>query len=143
MLARLSDEMVRAQKEYFGKGPTQAKSYMLDDMLFIVMRGGMTVAEKTMLEFKREDEVREFRQIFENEMAGRLTGMVEDVTGRKVLTYQSMVMFDPDVVVEAFVFDETLKTEGRAATAEGQLEDDDTGAATDDAPLEDPESPGQ
>lgn len=51
MLLRLSNEMVRAQKEFFGKGPTRAKSYILDDMLFIVMRGGMTTAEKTMLEF--------------------------------------------------------------------------------------------
>jgi len=33
LLARISNEMVRAQKEFFGKGPTKAKSYMLDDML--------------------------------------------------------------------------------------------------------------
>jgi uncharacterized protein YbcI len=69
--------MVRAQKEYFGKGPTKAKSYMLDDMLIIVMRGGMTTAEKTMLEFGQADQVRAFRQLFENEMTERLTDMVE------------------------------------------------------------------
>jgi len=51
LLARLSNEMVRAQKQFFGKGPTGAKSYLLDDLLIIVMRGGLTTAEKTMLEF--------------------------------------------------------------------------------------------
>ena len=66
LLARLSTEMVRAQKQFFGKGPTQAKSYFLDDMLFIVMRGGLTTAEKTMLEFGEMDRVRDFRQAFEN-----------------------------------------------------------------------------
>ena len=106
VLAQLSSEMVRAQKEFFGKGPTQAKSYMLDDLLVIVMRGGITTAERTMLDFGRIDEVRHFRQVFENEMTARLTGMVEEVTGRKVATYQSQVMFDPDVVVEMFVFED-------------------------------------
>ena len=99
LLARLSNEMVRAQKEFFGKGPTQAKSYLLDDMLIIVMRGGLTTAEQTMLEFGHPDLVRQFRQLFENEMTERLSGMVEDLTGRRVATYQSQVMFQPDVVV--------------------------------------------
>jgi uncharacterized protein YbcI len=42
--------MVRAQKKYYGKGPTSAKSYMLDDFLIIVMRDCQVVAEKTMIE---------------------------------------------------------------------------------------------
>lgn len=135
--------MVRAQKEFFGKGPTSAKSYMLDDMLLIVMRGGLTTAEKTMLEFGRADQVREFRQIFENEMTGRLSDMVERLTGRKVATYQSQVMFGPDVVVEMFMFDQPAGDDARAATAEGQLRDDGTGAATDDAALDDPSDAGR
>jgi uncharacterized protein YbcI len=32
-------------------GPTTAKSYIFDDLLLIVMRGGFTTAERTMLEF--------------------------------------------------------------------------------------------
>jgi uncharacterized protein YbcI len=143
LLARLSNEMVRAQKEFFGKGPTQAKSYMLDDLLLIVMRGGMTTAEKTMLEFGQQDQVRQFRQLFENEMTERLTGMVEELTGREVLTYQSQVMFDPDVVVEIFVFDSTGRDDDRTATAEGQLRDDRSGEATDEEALDSPSGAGQ
>src|SRR3712207_2860002 len=88
LLARLSNEMVRAQKEFFGKGPTQAKSYLLDDLLIIVMRGGLTTAEQTMLQFGHPDLVRQFRQLFQNEMTEHLTGMVEELTGRTVATYQ-------------------------------------------------------
>lgn len=87
LLSKISTEMVRTQKEYFGKGPVKAKSYMLDDFLIIVMRGGVTVAEKTMLEADRENLVRSFRQAFENEMAERLTGMIEDLTGRNVVRF--------------------------------------------------------
>jgi uncharacterized protein YbcI len=121
MLARLSDEMVRAKKQFFGKGPEQAKSYMLDDMLFVVMRGGLTRAEQTMLRFGRESMVRQFRQLFENDMTEVLTTLVEQTTGRRVVNYQSQIMFDPDVIVEMFVFEES-RGDGIRATAEEQLD---------------------
>jgi uncharacterized protein YbcI len=144
LLARLSTEMVRAQKQFYGKGPLQAKSYFVDDMLFIVMKGGMTTAEKTMLEFDEEDLVREFRQTFENRMTERLTGMVEEVTGRKVLTYQSQIMFDPDRIVEMFVFDDRVKPELIRATAEGQLSGKPFGeVSSDDVGLEEASASGQ
>ena len=126
MLARLSDEMVRAKKQFFGKGPEQAKSYMLDDLLVVVMRGGLTTAEQTMLRFGRQNMVRQFRQLFENEMTEVLTGLVENTTGRRVVNYQSQIMFDPDVIVEMFVFADP-RQDGIEATAEGQLHDDATG----------------
>src|SRR5919202_1076049 len=138
LLLRISNEMVRAQKEFFGKGPTKAKSYMLDDMLIIVMRGGMTTAEKTMLDFGKEDQVREFRQLFENEMTERLTSKMEEITGRRIVNYQSQVMFDPDLVVEMFVFDSEGASDAIEATAEGQLEDRERGLATDKDALDTP-----
>ncbi len=143
LLSRISNEMVRAQKKFFGKGPTEAKSYILDDLLIIVMRGGMTTAEKTMLAFGQQDLVRQFRQLFENEMTERLTDMIEALTGRKVLTYQSQVMFEPDIVVEMFVFDSDAPAASRTATAEGQLGDPSLGAATDEDALDAPSGSGQ
>jgi uncharacterized protein YbcI len=110
MLARLSDEMVRAKKEFFGRGPEQAKSYLLDDLLFVVMRGGLTTAEQTMLRFGQQGMVRQFRQLFEDEMTEVLTGLVERTTGRRVVNYQSQIMFDPDVIVEMFVFEDASQT---------------------------------
>ena len=141
MLARLSDELVRAKKQFFGKGPEQAKSYMLDDMLIVVMRGGLTTAEQTMLRFGRQNLVRQFRQLFENEMTEVLTGLVEKTTGRTVVNYQSQIMFDPDVIVEMFVFDEP-RQDGIEATAEGQLEDDATGTVSNTQEPDDPAASG-
>src|SRR3954453_10982094 len=137
VLARLSDEMVRAKKQFFGKGPEQAKSYMVDDMLFVVMRGGLTAAEETMLRFDRPNMVRQFRQLFENEMTELLTGLVEETTGRKVVNYQSQIMFDPDIIVEMFAFADP-RQDGIEATAEGQLKGEATGAVTDAHERDDP-----
>ncbi len=121
LLSRISTEIVHAQKQFFGKGPVQARSYFLDDMLFVVMHGGLTTAESTMLDFGERDLVRQFRQVFENRMTERLTGIIEDLTGRKVLTYQSQIMFEPVRVIEMFVFDDRARPEHIRATAEGQL----------------------
>jgi uncharacterized protein YbcI len=147
LLSRISTEMVRAQKKYFGRRPTQTKSYilddfqtksyMLDDFPLIVMRGSQTQAEKTMLEFGQANLVREFRQQFENEMTARLTGMVEDLTGRKVLGYQSQILFEPEVVLEIFFFDRPADESEVKATAHGQLDDRSLGEARDDAPDDD------
>ena len=137
LLSRISTEMVRAQKKYFGRGPTRTKSYMLDDFLLIVMRGSQTQAEHTMIEFGQQNLVREFRQQFENEMTSRLVGMVEELTGRKVLGYQSQILFEPEVVIEIFFFDEDAGESDVEATARGQLEERSIGEARDDVQDED------
>ena len=113
LLRQISSGMAQMQKAAFGKGPTSTRSYLFDDMLLIVMRDGLTVAEETMLSFGQADLVRNFRQQFENEMTSRIVDMIESLARRKVLTYQSQIMFNPDVVVEMFVLDRA--DEGSAA----------------------------
>jgi uncharacterized protein YbcI len=105
LMSRISNEMVQAQKKYFGRGPTQAKSYMLDDFLLVVMRGGMTTAESTMLEFGRADLVRNFRQELENELAERVVTRMQELTGRTIVNHEAQIMFDPHIVVEMFFFE--------------------------------------
>ena len=104
LLAKISTEVVRTLKDSFGKGPLKAKSYMLDDFLLVVMRGGVTVAEQTMLDRGHGDLVRKFRQTYQNEMADDLVAKVELLTGRKVVNYQSQILFEPHIVMEVFFF---------------------------------------
>lgn len=104
LLARISTEVVRTLKHSFGKGPLKAKSYMLDDFLFVVMRGGVTVAEQTMLDRGHADLVRDFRQTYQNEMGDELVAKIEVLTGRKVVNYQSQILFEPHIVMEVFFF---------------------------------------
>jgi Na+-translocating membrane potential-generating system (MpsC) len=59
LLSKISIEVVRTLK---------AKSYLLDEFLIVVMRGGVTVAEQTMLDRGHSDLVRTFRQTYQNEL---------------------------------------------------------------------------
>ena len=108
LLAAISREMVQNMKKYYGKGPIKAKTYLMDDICLVVMRNGELAVEDTMIEAGLGDTVRQFRQEFQNQMAERLIGTVEQLTGRKVLTYQSQVLFDPHIDCELFFFDDYL-----------------------------------
>ena len=87
-----------------------------------------------MLDAGRQDVVREFRLQFENEMRSRLVDKMEELTGRKIVTYQSQILFDPDIVFEIFVFDRAAGDDEVTETAEGQLGDRAIGETTEDSP---------
>jgi uncharacterized protein YbcI len=105
LLRRISQEMTGAQKREFGQGPVSVRSYLFDDLLQVVMRDGLTVAEKSMVRFGRGDTVRSFRQEFQDGMAKQLIDLVEQATERKVINFASQIMFEPDIVISTFVFD--------------------------------------
>ncbi len=123
LLSRISTEVVRTLKDSFGKGPLKAKSYMLDDFLVVVMRGGVTVAEQTMLDRGHSDLVRAFRQAYQNELGDELVAKIEVLTGRKVVNYQSQILFDPHIVTEIFFFDDTADEAQLRETAAGLMGD--------------------
>ena len=95
--------MVRLKAQHYGKGATEAKSYVCDDWLFCVMKGGMTAVERTLLEHGEDHLVRQVRLRFQETMDQSFTGVVERLTGREVRGYASQVLFDPDFVVEIFL----------------------------------------
>jgi uncharacterized protein YbcI len=132
LLAAISREMVKAMKGFYGRGPTKAKSYLIDDLLIVVMRGGITEAEQTLLDAGEGDAVRAFRQRFENVMGERLIGTVEQLTKRKVVTYQSQVLFDPHTIIEIFLFEKPFERTTIEETARALLLGDDNEVSTDD-----------
>src|SRR4051794_31223771 len=48
--ATISNEIVRLQAEYYGKGPTKAKTYIVEDLVVVVLEESFTRAEKTLAE---------------------------------------------------------------------------------------------
>jgi uncharacterized protein YbcI len=112
-LAAISREMVRLKADHYGKGATEAKTYVCDDWLFCVLKGGMTAVERTLLAHGEDDLVRQVRLRFQQNMDESFTGVVTHRTRRKVLTYQSQVVFDPDFTIEIFLLGE--RTDGSGA----------------------------
>lgn len=101
--SRISSAMVGMKKEFYGKGPERAKTFINDEYIFVVMDGGLTRNEQTLLAAGQHDLVRSYRLRFQETMTATTVGAIEEIVGRKVLTYHSQILFDPDRAIEIFV----------------------------------------
>jgi uncharacterized protein YbcI len=107
VFSRVSTALVGLHKEYYGKGPTKAKTFLVDDTLVCLLHGGLTVVEKTLIAAGRAGAVHDVRQSFQAAMKEPFIRLVEEVTGRKVVAYLSSIHTDPDIAAEIFVLEPT------------------------------------
>ena len=103
MRTTISEGMVALLKEYYGRGPEQAKTYVSDDLVVCLLRGGFTRVEQTLLEGGHGDDVIRQRMAFQDVMRRRFEHVVEQATGRKVVGFMSGNQQDPDMICEVFV----------------------------------------
>jgi uncharacterized protein YbcI len=99
----ISRAMVALFKEYVGRGPTHARSYVHDDLVVVVLQDTMIRAEKTLADEGEEDLVRGVRRVFQGKFREDANSIIERLTGRKVLCFLSDHAIDEDVAIEAFV----------------------------------------
>ena len=110
----ISRSMVALFKEYVGRGPTHARSYVHEDLVVVVLRDTMIKAEKTLADEGEEELVRGVRRVFQGKFREDASSIVERLTGRRVLCFLSDHAIDEDVAIEAFV----LKPEAEAVEAD-------------------------
>ena len=103
VLTAISDGLVALLKEFYGRGPTRAKSYFEDDLVVCVLRGGFTRVEQTLLEGGRGAAVIDQRMAFQDLMRERFEAVIEAATGRAVVGFMSGNQQDPDMMCEVFI----------------------------------------
>jgi uncharacterized protein YbcI len=103
ILTAISDGIVGLLKEFYGRGPTEAKSYYQDDLVVCVLRGGFSRVEQTLLDEGRGDAVIQQRMEFQDVMRSRFEEVIERSTGRKVIGFMSGNQQDPDLMCEVFI----------------------------------------
>lgn len=106
-LAQISTRLVQLHSRYYGKGPTKAKTHMVNDTVISILRGGFTTVERTMIDQGRLGIVHEMRRSFQAAMEEQFREVVETATGRAVIAYMSQVHTNPDLAVEIFVLEPT------------------------------------
>jgi uncharacterized protein YbcI len=112
VLSTISTAIVRLHSEFYGKGPTRAKSWLVDDMVICVLRDGFTRIERTLIDRGQESLVAYVRSAFQEAMRDRFVGTVEEATGRKVVAFLSEVHINPDLAVEMFFLEPEPGTDG-------------------------------
>lgn len=83
--AEICEAVIRFEKEYMGRGPSDARTYIIDDMILVRLKGVLTKGEE---QLSRNDQgfmlVKELRTKLLENARPLLEAIVYDVTGLKV-----------------------------------------------------------
>ncbi len=110
LLAAISTSFVGMLREHYGRGPMRAKTYALDDIIVVVLRGsGFTALEQTIMDSGEPDRVIAMREDFQRVMAERYKATIKELTGRDVVAFLSQAHVEPDITIEIFFVDGPLK----------------------------------
>jgi uncharacterized protein YbcI len=110
LLAAISNRIVAMLREHYGRGPINAKTYVMDDMIIVVLRGsGFIPLEQTIMDSGEPERVLAMREDFQRVMAGRFQQVIEELTGRNVVAFVSRGHVEPDITMEIFFVDGPLR----------------------------------
>lgn len=114
----ISREMVSLVKQYLGRGPTYARTYIHDDLVTVIFQDTMTIAEQTLKDEGNEETVKQLRHVFQGAFRDDAVSIVERLTGRPVLAFLSDHAIEPDYAVEVFVLAEDSSSASAGAARE-------------------------
>jgi uncharacterized protein YbcI len=119
LLAAISTSIVAIIREHYGRGPMKAKTYALDDIIVVVMRGsGFTPLEQTIMNSGEPGRVVAMREDFQRVMADRYKQTIQELTGRRVVAFLSQAHVEPDITIEIFFVDGPLPGFGAVEVTE-------------------------
>ena len=103
--AALSNAIVALMAEYTGRGATQSRTFVNENLITCIMHDSLTKGERSLVADGKEHAVLEMRRAYQETMRPELIAIVERLTGRKVAAFMSANHVDPDVAVETFVLE--------------------------------------
>jgi uncharacterized protein YbcI len=104
----ISNAAVQILRDYTGRGPTKARTYIHDDLVTIVLQDTLTRGERKLVDTGHWERVAELRQEFQTLMRSELIEAVQRHTGREVVAFMSANHEDPDLAVEILVLQPPL-----------------------------------
>jgi uncharacterized protein YbcI len=102
---KLSNAIVALMAEYTGRGATQSRTYVHENLIVCVMHDSLTKGERSLVNNGEKKFVLEMRRKFQETMRPELIEIVERLTGRTVAAFMSDNHVDPDVAAETFVLE--------------------------------------
>jgi uncharacterized protein YbcI len=86
--AEITEAIVKFEREYMGRGPEEARTYLVDDLIIVRLRGVLTPAERQLA--KSEDAahgrslIKQVRMELLEKGRPLLEALVQDITGQTV-----------------------------------------------------------
>ena len=116
LLTALSNAVVRIVRDYTGRGPTQARASIRDNVVVVLMQETLLKAEHSLINDSKRALVVEMRRSFQQTMRQELSDAVERLTERKVIAFMSDSHLEPDYSVEIFILEPEQSSDGHRRT---------------------------
>jgi uncharacterized protein YbcI len=116
LTAQITNAVVGVFRDYTGRGPTKARTFLNDELVQVLLEDTMTTAERQLAQGGEREFVLQLRRKFQEAMRGDLVQAVEQLGGRKVIAFMSDNTVEPDMALESFV----VEKETVGASSAGQ-----------------------
>ena len=104
IVSRISREVVGIHSQFYGRGPTKAKTIWRHDVIVVILEEIFNRAEEVLVDAHRFDQGRSHRQAFSDHVEPLFRNVVEQATGRGVRAFFSQVT-EEGMAAEVFVLD--------------------------------------
>ena len=96
-LHTISNAMVQLYKDYFGRGPTKARTFWAGpDIVVTTLEETLTAAERNLVKMGEHQRLRDTRMFFQYATVRAFCEPVEAITGRKVRAFISGIDTEAD-----------------------------------------------
>jgi uncharacterized protein YbcI len=108
--AEISDAMVKLQRGQTGRGPNQARTYIVEDMVIVRLQEVLTPAERQLTGNPHgQSLIKQFHQQMHEIARHNLEQIVEDATGCRVTSIHNDVSTKTGEQVAIYVLDRNLE----------------------------------
>ncbi|MBN2372558.1 DUF2294 domain-containing protein [bacterium] len=108
--AQIGESVIKFEKEYMGRGPREAKTYIINDMILARLKGVMTPAEEQLA--KSQDGavlIKRIRVELLEGARGLLGNMISEITGCRIRSLHSDISTKTGERIIVFTLDENLE----------------------------------
>ena len=111
--AEISEAIVKFEKEYMGRGPEETRTYIIDDMILVRLRGVLTPAERNLAKIDASSQGRTLIKQVRIELLEKarcmLEAIVQDITGNRMRSLHSDISIKTGERVIIFTMDQVLR----------------------------------
>lgn len=113
--AEISEALVRFEKEYMGRGPQETKTYLLDDLVLVRLRGVLTPAEKQLALddglLRGRHLIKQIRIELLEKGRELLAAIIRDITGQSVVSLHTDISTRTGERIIVFTLDDAPELE--------------------------------
>jgi len=106
--AEISQALVKFEREYMGRGPTDVKTYLIRDMVVVRLKGVLTPAEHQLAKAEGVELLKQVRAKLLETGRQQVGDAIEEITGLEVISMHADLSTKTGERIVIFVLSESL-----------------------------------